>query len=99
MPCPGDDIEHSLTGVMKLKTGHLEPKEKTCPECGNQLFLGTRVCTECGHEFWVGELPEEIAGQLVDFLEFEKEICRIYVDQKISSRKIAEKFRCCHASI
>lgn len=99
MPCPGDDIEHSLTGVMKLKTGHQDPKEKTCPECGNQLFLGTRVCTECGHEFWVGEPPEEIAGQLIDFREFEKEICDLYVNKKMSSRLIAKKFGCSRAAV
>jgi len=99
MPCPGDDIEHSLTGVTKLKTGHREPKEKTCPECGNQLFLGTRVCTECGHEFWVGELPEEIAGHLVDYREFEKEICDLYVNKKMTTVLIAKKFGCSRVPI
>jgi superfamily II DNA or RNA helicase/transposase len=94
MPCPGDDIEHSLTGVQKLKTGHREPKEKTCPKCGNQLFLGTRVCTDCGYEFWEGLMPEEIAGQLIDYRVFEKEICDFYVNKKMSAVAIAKKIGC-----
>lgn len=92
MPCPGDDIEHSLTGVQKLKTGHREPQEKMCPKCGNQLFLGTRVCTNCGYEFWIGEPPEEIAGYLIDVQTLENSVCKSFMRSKSLTKVSKEHF-------
>jgi len=91
MPLPGDDIEHSLDSEQR-KTGPVrEAKEKTCKECGNRLFLGCRVCPNCGHEFWTGDPPEEIAGELRESVRDDKEICRLYTEERLTITQIASR--------
>jgi len=64
LPLPGEDIDFSLETAIRKKGPVRGAKEKTCPECGNRLFLGCRVCSSCGFEFWTGEPPEEVQGEL-----------------------------------
>jgi len=88
---PQEDREFSLDAPPRRKGG--PARVKCCPVCSRLVPLVASTC-ECEHVFWVGEMPAEIAGELVPMRPpVECELCSAPFDRRASAMILAGKRR------